>query len=115
MNLARFWPMLCASLVVGCSSGVPVTVANRSGTTLESVVISGSGFSVDLGTMQQDTTRRVKVTVRGESGLAISFVAQGKKVAIEPRGYFEGSGYCASATVDSTLDLAVRSELQPCI
>jgi hypothetical protein len=115
MNLARFWPLMCASFVAGCSSGVPVTIANRSGTTLENVVISGSGFSVDIGTMQPDTTRRVTVTARGETGLAISFVALGKKIAIGPRGYFEASGYCASATVDSTLDLAVGSNLQPCL
>jgi hypothetical protein len=55
----------------------------------------------------------VHVQPRGESGLAVSFVAAGRRVTHAPEGYFEATGgYVVEATVDSTLGVGVRSRFQ---
>jgi hypothetical protein len=95
----------------GCSRGTPVTVINQSHIPLENVVLSGSGFSKDIGTVPANAQVRVLVRPRGESGLGIRFNAGGKPVSFGPESYFEeGGGYTVVAIVSPSLAVSVNSE-----
>jgi hypothetical protein len=100
------------SVLAGCSRGTPITVINQSDMPLENVVLSGSGFVKDMGTVRPNAELRVRVRPRGESGLRIRFNAGGRAVSFGPDGYFEGSGgYVVIATVSPTLAVSIKSEL----
>src|SRR5262245_47404392 len=93
--------LLVAALLglAGCGDSTPLSVENRSGVLLESVVVSGSGFTQTLGNLEPGATAKVQIRPHGESGLAVSFIASGKRVALPPGGYFEGGGSYAVAVV----------------
>ena len=100
------------STLAGCSRGTPITVINQSNVALENVVLSGSGFSEDIGTVRPHAELRALVRPRGESGLQIRFNAGGKEVSFGPEGYFEGGGgYIVIAVVSPSLAVSVKSEL----
>lgn len=98
-------------LLLGCSRGTQIVVINQADVPLREVVVSGSGFSQQVGTIQPNAELRVWVRPRGESGLQVRFNARGKAVSFGPEGYFEGGGgYVVTATVSPKLDVSVRSE-----
>ena len=100
------------SALAGCSRGTPITVINQSDVPLEKLVLSGSGFSEDIGTVRPHAELRALVRPRGESGLQIRFTAGGKEVSFGPEGYFEGGGgYIVVASVSPSLAVSVKSEL----
>ena len=99
------------SALVGCSRGTPITVINQSDVALEDVVLSGSGFSENVGSIRPYSQLRVFVRSQGESGLRIRFNARGKAVSFGPDGYFEaGGGYVVTVTVSASLEVSVKSE-----
>jgi hypothetical protein len=99
------------SALVGCSRGTPITVINQSDVPLEDVVLSGSGFSEQVGPVRPNAELRVIVRPDGESGLLIRFNARGNAVSFGPEGYFEaGGGYVVSVTVSPSLAVSVISE-----
>ena len=99
------------SVLAGCSRGTPITVINQSDVALEHVVLAGSGFSEQIGSVQPNAELRVIVRPDGESGLQIRFNARGKAVSFGPDGYFEaGGGYFVTVTVSSSLGVSVKSE-----
>lgn len=100
-------------LLGGCSETTPVTVENRSGVLLESVVVAGSGFKQRIGDLPPGATATTHVSPSGESGLSMSFRVKGKEVVVPPSGYFEGGGwYAVNVTVTPELRVSVVSELQ---
>ena len=99
-------------MLAGCSSGTPISVINQSDAPLEDVVVSGSGFSANVGLVQPNAHVRVLVRPQGESDLRLHFNARGKTVSFGPDGYFEGgAGYVVTATVSPSLSVSVKSEL----
>jgi hypothetical protein len=103
---------IVGTTLVGCSRGTPITVINQSGVALEDLVLSGSGFSKDVGLVPPGEQVRIVVRPRGESGLRIQFNARGKAVSFGPDGYFEGGGgYVVTVTVSPSLTVSVKSEL----
>lgn len=99
-------------MFVGCSRGTPITVINQSDALLEDVVLSGSGFTVNVGRVQPNAQVRMLVRPQGESGLRMHFNARGKTFSFGPEGYFEGAGgYLVTVTVSPSLAVSVKSEL----
>ena len=107
-----FWPGAACLVLVCCASQNQVVVVNQSNLQLRDVVVSGSGFSEQLGTIGPHEERRVGIHCRGESGLTLGFKAGGNDVSFGPDGYFEGSGgYLITATISKDLGVSVKSEL----
>ena len=103
---------LAASLL-GCSDRPVVTVANQSSTTLEHLVVSGSGFSEDVGSLSAGAKRSFSPHSRGESGLRVAFDALGAHHTTAEEGYFEGSGgYRVSVSIDAHFKVTVDSTLK---
>jgi hypothetical protein len=96
------------ALLAGCSSTVPVAVSNNSATALRNVVISGSGFSQAIPLITPGATITTRVRPRGESGIAVSFTADSRRIALPQQGYIEGSGnYAATVIVKPDFSVSV--------
>lgn len=97
-----------------CSSGTPIKFRNQSEYRLEAVELSGTGFKASIGAVDPGRSVTVRVRPAGESGLAVSFMANGQRFSFKPYGYFEGrSGYKVSATVTRDLRVAIDTDLWP--
>jgi hypothetical protein len=107
--------LLCcivAMVTVSCSHGAQLVVINQSNLALTEVLVSGSGFSEQVGTIAPHGERRLLIRPSGESELQIRFNANGKSVSFGPDGYFEGTGgYVVTAIVSPELAVSVKSEL----
>ena len=106
--------MLVASLAVGamllgCARGAQVVVKNESGMALTDVVLSGTDFSQQVGTIPPHSEARVSVHPKGESGIVLRGKAGGKTLAFGPDGYFEGGGYIVTLVVTPSLAVSVAS------
>ena len=100
--------------ISGCDSSTPLSVANRSGVLLQSVVVSGSGFSKELGDIQPGDTVASRVRPSGESSLAIAFTASGKRISAPADIYFEGGGqYSVAVVVTPNLEASADAQLHP--
>ena len=107
--LLAFAPVLLG----GCSDTTPVSVENRAGVEIQSVVVSANGFERRLGDLAPGTTSTVQVRPTGESGLRIAFRANGKQISLPPSGYFEGGGwYVVTVVVTPDLKASVDSDLR---
>jgi hypothetical protein len=104
--------VLAFTLLPGCSRGAQLIVINQSDVPLPDVVVSGSGFSQQVGTIAPHTRQQLSIRPRGESGLQIRFNASGNPISFGPDGYFEVSGgYLVTATVSPKFSVSVKSEL----
>ena len=112
-TIGRILAFCAIGAAAGCSRGTPVTVINQSHVPLEHVVLSGSGFSEDIGSVPPNAHLRVLVRPHGESGLAIRFNAGGQiSLRTGAEGYFEqGGGYTFTAIVAPTLAVSVKSRI----
>ena len=100
-------------VLIGCGQGVPVTLHNNSTHDLTNIILSGSGFTDTLTSLSAGKSATRRVSVRGESGLAVSFMADGARVSTSPQGYFEAAGrYAVRVLVDSTLGVEVQAMLR---
>jgi hypothetical protein len=86
-----FTALLCLAALTGCSRQPQLTVVNQSSAPLTNLVVSGSGFSVRLGTLAPGGQTRVGVSPSGDSGLRLEFDAGGEHYAVAPDCYFENS------------------------
>jgi hypothetical protein len=87
-------------------------VINQANVALEDVVLSGSGFSQNIGAVRPNAEVRVLVSPQGESDVRIQFKAGGETISFGPNGYFEaGGGYIVAITVSPQLAVSVKSEL----
>ncbi|MBN2451668.1 MAG: hypothetical protein JXR77_14865 [Lentisphaeria bacterium] len=102
----------CAVILAGCSRQPRVTVVNQSATELTNLVVSGSGFSLDLGTLPAGKKVRFGVTPSGESGLKVDFDAGGQHHSYGPDGYFENSHlYRVNVTVSTEYGVKVDVDI----
>ena len=89
----------------------PVSIDNRSGFTLESVVVYGSGYRASVREIPPAASSRIYVYPDGESGLAVAFKANGHEVSTPSTGYIEGGGgYSLTVVIDSNLDASLVYE-----
>lgn len=110
-------PALYAAFILAltaCDSGTPVVFRNASNYRLDGVMLSGSGLEASLGVVAPGQSLKTKIYPSGESGLAVGFIANGRKYGYGPQHYFEGGGrYKVAATVNHDLNVVVHSGLQP--
>lgn len=110
---------MCLALLLslgmaGCSRHPEVTVTNNAGVTLMNVVISGAGFSQRLGDMNPDDSARATVRPTADSGLRVTFDANGKHHNPPEDGYLEASPhYRVTATVAPDFSVKVESNIKP--
>jgi hypothetical protein len=102
--------LLACCLLSACSRTTRLTVNNNSKSTLSNVVASGSGFTHQIGSLAPGGSQQVTVTPRGESGLKLTFDANGKHFSAPEQGYFE-NGYNVSATVAPDFTYKVDAKL----
>ena len=96
----------------GCSRAPVVTITNRSSVTLSHVVISGSGFSEDIGSLAPGAQHVLTVHPRGDSGVRVAFEASGRKFDSGEQDYFEASGgYRITVTVGPDFKLTSTSNI----
>lgn len=113
MNALRFALVAMLAGSAGCSRAPLITLRNESSLTLSNVVVSGSGFSEDVGTIAVGGTHRLRVRPRGESGVRMVFDAGTQHVDSGAEGYFEpGGGYRVAVTVRTNLTVSVSEELR---
>ena len=113
MSNARLLLVLALALLGGCSDSTRVSVENRSGLLLQSVVVSGSGFEQSIGDLAPGATVKTEVRPTGESGLGISFRTNDRDIALPPSGYFEGGGqYSVTVAVTPELTASLDSRLR---
>lgn len=86
-----------------------VRVLNASSVPLWNVVVTTSAGDHAFGELPPEESRCCVVDVRGESGLAVAFVAGSEPVHVEGLAYLESSGgYCESVEVDAELAVTTR-------
>lgn len=97
--------------LAGCSRAPKLTVINRSAAELANVIATGTGFTQAIGSIPAGALRSVSVSPSGESGLQLSFDANGKHYSSAPQGYFENSaGYKITATVSPGFAVTVDTK-----
>jgi hypothetical protein len=102
------------ALLSGCSSAVPVAVSNNSTASIQNVVISGTGFSQAIPIITPGATVTTRVHPRGESGIAVAFSTNSRRIERPQQGYVEGSGnYSATVTINPDLSVSVAAQLGP--
>lgn len=112
MQYFRVLALLVTIVMAGCSDDPTIIITNRSGQSLDNVVVSGSGFSQGIGSMSPGAEREIAVDPRGESGVRLTFDVGERHVDSGDQGYFEGSGgYRVSASIQPDLTVSVLSEL----
>jgi hypothetical protein len=112
-TLTLLTALLCFAALTGCGRQPQLTVVNQSSVPVTNLVVSGSGFSVHLGTLAPGAQARLGVSPSGESSLRFEFDAGGKHYSAAPDCYFENSPlYRVTATVgpDFTVKVDVRIE-----
>ena len=112
-TLARILGAGAALLVLGgCLSGVDVTIENRTALALGDVTVSGRGFSERVGTIPAGAMQALRVHPRGESGVRVSFSAEGRQYALED-GYIEDDFfYRARVVVDAGFSIRIDTGLK---
>jgi hypothetical protein len=99
------------ALLLGCSRGVPIAIANQSGRVLQNVTVSGSGFNQRISSIPAGETATLRVHPKGETGVAIAFDSGGKKFSYPESGYVEASGYEVTITVNDAGRASVNVKL----
>jgi hypothetical protein len=101
------------TLLASCTRGAKLNVVNQSSAELTDVLVSGTGFSQNLGSIQPGKQHSVSVTPTSESALKLEFNANGKHFTSAPQGYFEGSpSYKVTATVAPVFTVTVDTKIQ---
>ncbi len=102
--------LLACSFFAACSRDTQLTVVNKSPATLTHIVATGSGFSQSLGPLAPEAQQQIMIVPRGESGLKLTFDADGKHFAPQEGGYFE-KGYKVSASVAPDFSVTIDATL----
>jgi hypothetical protein len=97
--------------VCGCSPAPRITVKNDSPHTLSNLVVSGSGFSERLTTLEPNAQHRWTIKPSGESSLGLRFDASQRTVDSGKQGYFEPQGrYRVEAVIHPDLNVSVTAK-----
>ncbi len=114
VNSLFFFVLLMMSFAwSGCSKSPVVTIENQSSLTVSNVVVSGTGFTEKLDTIDPGKTRQIMVRPKGETGLRLSFDAGNKHVDSGSQDYFEGNGsYRVHAIIETNLTVNISTDLR---
>jgi hypothetical protein len=98
-----------ASLVIRYQSLPRIQIINASGQTLNDVVLSGHVFEQTYQTLAPGQNRTFKATVRGESGIIVTFTSPKQGRMTNTVGYIEThGGYRAKIKINDTLDVECK-------
>jgi len=104
--------VITASLVLllcGCAKGPVVMVVNDSASTLEKVVLTGSGFSEELGSSAPGSRRQITVDLRSNSGIRLEFDVAGRHFESDNRWNFEsGKGHLVVFQIEKNFTISTR-------
>jgi hypothetical protein len=98
---------LAALSVATCSKRASVSIRNRAHTEVLDVRIEGRCFREEVGALAPGGSATVRVKPCGESGLQVTFSADGKIHRSPPVGYIEASSFY-SLQLSIEPDLTVR-------
>lgn len=102
-----------ALLLAGCVSGVPVSVTNHSATPLKNVVVSGKGFSEQVGTIAAGATETIRVRPREETKIKVAFEAGEHRYSSATETEIENNDlYIVVVTVAPDLTISVETPLR---
>lgn len=108
---------LAAVVLLGltaCFRRPEVTVVNNSGVVITGVVISGSGFTHEVGDIRCGGSAKAAVRPTADSGLRLAFGANGRRHTPPQDGYLEASPhYRVTATVAPDFTVKVESNIKP--
>jgi len=94
----------------GHSSDPIITIENESDNTLTKIILSGSGFSQQVGDLPPGEKREVIVRPNGESGLNLAFQVNDRSYENNNLGYLEAEGgYRMKLIVDPNLKIRVMN------
>lgn len=96
-----------------CSEmGAFIVVKNSSNLTIADVVLEARGARREIGKLSPGHARLVRLAPLGESDLAVSFTAGGRRIEHAPSGYFENSWlYVVSVEITRDLGVDVRGRI----
>jgi hypothetical protein len=90
-----------------------ITIINASGTKLEDVVVSGSGYQVSFDRLPEGAELTFDVNPTGESSLAIDFIANNRQYSDNDLAYIESKGgYWATLTITEEFAVDVDAGLR---
>jgi hypothetical protein len=94
-----------------CYAAPVIILKNDSGKRMSNILLSGSGFSQTVASLEPHSTTSVVVYPQGESGLKIEFAIEEKSHMKDDLAYLQRfGGYCV--TVRVAADLAITSDIQ---
>lgn len=97
---------IAALLASGCSRSPRLVLHNRSSVPVEHLVVSGTGFTRDLGGLAPGASLDVPLAPTGDSALRFTFDVGGKRVESGPVGYVERNGaYRIEAEITSAFEV----------
>jgi len=111
MNLKSCVSAFAMIALIGCSSDIPISIANQSGQELRNVTISGSGFQQHVASIPVGKTATLYVDPEGETGTAIAFDLGQKRFSYAEQGYFEDDDWEVMITVDAAGKASVKANL----
>jgi hypothetical protein len=104
--------VVTASLVLllcGCAKGPEVMIVNGSASTLEQMVLTGSGFSEDLGSSAPGSRRKITVDLRSNSGMRLEFDVAGRHFESNNHWIFQsGKGHLVIFRVEKDFTISTR-------
>ncbi|MFT3735334.1 MAG: hypothetical protein QM776_09955 [Rhodocyclaceae bacterium] len=87
-----------------------IGVENASGETLGKLILTGSGFTKEMGELPPGAMTQTTVRPQGESGLSVSFDVRGSHHQQDLDTYFEGfAGYRVQIVIGQDLKARVVS------
>ena len=91
------------------SSPPKITIINNSNSVLQNLIVSGSGFSKEIKSLEPRTSTVIKVTPPGESGLKIKFKANFREFEKDDLAYIESSGgYLVTITISDNFKITAK-------
>jgi hypothetical protein len=99
-------------MTIGCGADPTARVRNESAAKLTDVRLSGRGFASSIAEIPPGEVRVVTIKPSGETGVAVSFLANGHRFSVPSQGYVEGSSsYDADIHVRPDFSVEVRTDL----
>jgi len=109
----RFLLSLALALFIGACGALhepTIRVHNEATEVLTDVRLTGTSFQTTIASVLPGQTHEVRVSARGETGVAVSFVANGNRLNVPEQGYFENSGwYIVDVTISKEHQVTVHT------
>jgi hypothetical protein len=97
----------------GCVSGVPVSVTNQSTTALHQVVISGKGFSEQVGSIAAGATETIRIRPREETTVKVAFEADERRYSAATETAIENNDlYIVVVNVSADFTISIETPLR---